>query len=183
MLVGPAGTAAAYRRGAWEPVEGLDERIFAYGEDFDLAVRLRVAGWATAAAPDAVGVHLRPATHGHRARGSVVTAASGAASHASLRAAARPRRIRAAVTEAIVVAGDAVISRDLAALHGRLAGWRAAGGLPLGPCRQRRPSTPASGSGGRSICDGVCMPNPSDTRRAQARLLARSRRKPPGEAA
>lgn len=29
-----------------------------------------------------------------------------------------------------MTAGDAALSRDLAALHGRVAGWRAAGGLP-----------------------------------------------------
>lgn len=29
-----------------------------------------------------------------------------------------------------MIAGDAVISRDLAALRGRVAGWRAASGLP-----------------------------------------------------
>ena len=33
MLAGPAGTAAAYRRSAWEQVGGLDEAIFAYMED------------------------------------------------------------------------------------------------------------------------------------------------------
>ena len=35
---------------------------------------------------------------------------------------------RVAVTEAIVIAGDAFISRDLSALRGRAAGWRAARG-------------------------------------------------------
>src|ERR1700733_6736747 len=34
-LAGPAGAAAAYRRGAWEQVGGLDEAIFAYSEDLD----------------------------------------------------------------------------------------------------------------------------------------------------
>lgn len=58
VLAGPPGTAAAYRRTAWEEIGGLDERIFAYGEDFDLALRLRAAGWTAAVAPDAVGVHL-----------------------------------------------------------------------------------------------------------------------------
>jgi len=38
--------------------------------------------------------------------------------------------LRALATEAIVVAGDAVVSRDLAATRGRLAGWRAAARLP-----------------------------------------------------
>jgi hypothetical protein len=42
------------------------------------------------------------------------------------------------VTEAIVVAGDLLISRDAAALRGRVAGWRAGAGTP------RRPPPPAT---------------------------------------
>ena len=38
--------------------------------------------------------------------------------------------LRALVTEAIVIAGDLVLSRDLAALRGRVAGWRGAASLP-----------------------------------------------------
>jgi N-acetylglucosaminyl-diphospho-decaprenol L-rhamnosyltransferase len=130
-LVGPAGTAAAYRRAAWEAVGGLDERIFAYGEDFDLALRLRAAGWKAATAPDAIGVHLGSATHGHRTAWQRRHGGFGRAylirRYGLLRGRAAPRT---ALTEAMVVAGDAVISRDLAALRGRLAGWRAARGLP-----------------------------------------------------
>lgn len=127
LLAGPAGTAAAYRRTAWQAVGGLDEAIFAYMEDFDLALRMRIAGWETVAAPDAVGVHLGSATHGHRSawqrrhggfgRGYVLRR------YGLLR---RRQAARALVTEAAVVVGDMVISRDLAALRGRIAGWRAA---------------------------------------------------------
>jgi N-acetylglucosaminyl-diphospho-decaprenol L-rhamnosyltransferase len=131
VLLGPAGTAAAYRRAAWEAVGGLDERIFAYAEDFDLVVRLRAAGWRTAGAPDAVGVHLGSATHGHRSERQRRYGGFGRAyvmrRYGLLR---RREAARTALTEAIVVAGDAVISRDLAALQGRVAGWRAASGLP-----------------------------------------------------
>ncbi len=42
----------------------------------------------------------------------------------------RRHAARAWLTEAIVVAGDAIVSRDAAALHGRVAGWRAAAALP-----------------------------------------------------
>jgi GT2 family glycosyltransferase len=131
VLVGPAGTAAAYRRSAWDGVGGLDERIFAYSEDFDLAVRLRAAGWETTAAPEAVGVHLGSATHGHRSAWQRRHGGFGRAylmrRYGLLRGRTAPRTL---LTEAIVVAGDAVISRDFAALRGRLAGWRAAAGLP-----------------------------------------------------
>ncbi|MDA0164724.1 glycosyltransferase family 2 protein [Solirubrobacter ginsenosidimutans] len=131
VLLGPAGTAAAYRRSAWDALGGLDERIHAYGEDFDLVVRLRAAGWKTAAAPDAVGIHLGSATYGHRSRRQRQYGGFGRA-YLMRRYGLLKRReaARTALTEAIVVAGDAVISRDLAALQGRIAGWRAARDLP-----------------------------------------------------
>jgi N-acetylglucosaminyl-diphospho-decaprenol L-rhamnosyltransferase len=131
VLVGPAGTAAAYRRTAWDAVGGLDEHIFAYGEDFDLAVRLRAAGWSTVAAPDAVGVHLGSATHGHRSAWQRRHGGFGRGYLMRRYGLLRERTAwRTLLTESIVVAGDAVISRDFAALRGRLAGWRAAAGLP-----------------------------------------------------
>jgi N-acetylglucosaminyl-diphospho-decaprenol L-rhamnosyltransferase len=130
-LAGPAGTAAAYRRAAWEQVGGLDEQIFAYMEDFDLALRLRAAGWGTALAADAVGVHLGSATHGHRSawqrrhggfgRGYMLRR------YGLLRGGTAPRTL---ATEAVVAVADMAISRDLAALRGRIAGWRAAAGAP-----------------------------------------------------
>jgi GT2 family glycosyltransferase len=125
-IAGPAGTAAAYRREAWEQLGGLDESIFAYLEDFDLALRLRSAGWSTDARADASGIHLGSATHGHRsawqrrhggfARGYLLRR------YAVLRGRAAARTL---ATELIVVLADAFISRDLAALRGRLEGWRA----------------------------------------------------------
>jgi N-acetylglucosaminyl-diphospho-decaprenol L-rhamnosyltransferase len=129
-LVGPAGAAAAYRRSAWDQVGGLDEAIFAYSEDLDLALRLRTAGWSASAAPEAVGMHLGSATHGHRtawqrrhagfARGYLLRRYGVLQSRGAT---------RALTTEAAVVLGDAVLSRDLAALSGRVSGWRSASGL------------------------------------------------------
>src|SRR5271154_633305 len=126
LLAGPAGTAAAYRRSAWEQLGGLDESIFAYMEDFDLALRLRSAGWKAALAADAIGVHLGSATHGHRSawqrrhggfgRGYMLRR------YGLLRGTRWPRTL---ATEAVVVLADAAISHDLAALRGRLSGWRA----------------------------------------------------------
>ncbi len=138
-LCAAAATGAAYRRTAWTQVGGLDARIFAYLEDLDLGLRLWSGGWRCAAAPDAVGVHRGSATHGHRSarqrrhggfsRGYLLRR------YGVLRG---PHARRALATEAIVVAGDLVISRDLAALRGRLAGWRA--GRRAGP----RPAPPAA---------------------------------------
>jgi GT2 family glycosyltransferase len=130
-LAGPAGSAAAYRRTAWEEVGGLDDAISAYMEDFDLALRLRTAGWRAVSAPDAVGVHLGSATYGHRstrqrrlggfARGYLLRR------YGLLRGRTAPRTL---LTEAIVVIGDLVISGDLAALRGRACGWRSGARRP-----------------------------------------------------
>ena len=133
-LAGPAGAAAAYRRSAWEEVGGLDEGVFAYMEDFELALRLRTAGWKAVAVTDAVAVHLGSATHGRRSarqrrhvgfgRGYVLRRYRVLRSRAGL---------RALVTELMVGVGDAFISRDLSALRGRIAGWRAAAPKPRLP--------------------------------------------------
>jgi N-acetylglucosaminyl-diphospho-decaprenol L-rhamnosyltransferase len=135
ILVGPLGGAGAYRRRAWEDVGGLDDGVFIYGEDVELALRLRAAGWATAGVADAVGVHMGSATMGPRspwqryqggfARGYFLRR------YGVLRSRAGPRAL---ATEALVVVGDALVfSRDLAALRGRIAGWRAARSLPRNP--------------------------------------------------
>ncbi|HVL30833.1 MAG TPA: glycosyltransferase family 2 protein [Solirubrobacteraceae bacterium] len=130
-LVGPAGTAAAYRRSAWDHVGGLDEHFTAYFEDFDLALRLRAAGWGTVAAPDAVAVHLGSATFGHRSTRQRELGGFGRAYMLRRYRLLRGRgSLRTALTEGIVIAGDALISRDLAATRGRLSGWRAARRLP-----------------------------------------------------
>lgn len=50
--------AAAYRVGAVLGVGGFDERMFAYIEDVDLGLRLRLAGWRCAYEP-AVALHAR----------------------------------------------------------------------------------------------------------------------------
>jgi N-acetylglucosaminyl-diphospho-decaprenol L-rhamnosyltransferase len=131
VLAGPAGAAAAYRRTAWEQIGGLDETIVAYMEDFDLALRLRMAGWRSVAEPEAVGVHLGSATHGFRSpwqrrqggfgRGYVLRR------YGLLRGRTAPRAL---ATEAVVVLGDLALSRDLAALRGRLAGWHAGRARP-----------------------------------------------------
>jgi GT2 family glycosyltransferase len=137
-LAGPEGAAGAYRRRAWEEVGGLDEAIPAYMEILDLALRLRGAGWNAASAPDAVGVHLGSQTYGRRSpeqrrlagfsRGYLLRR------YGVMRSRAAARTL---LTEAIVVAGDALLCRDLQATRGRLQGWHAARGL------QRRPWPPA----------------------------------------
>lgn len=133
VLTGPAGAVAAYRRCAWEQVGGLNEDLWAYMEDFDLALKLRAAGWSCAPAPDAVGVHLGSASHGHRTSRQRWHGGFGRGYMLRRYRVLRTRAaVRTLLTEAIVTAGDLVISRDLMALRGRVAGWRAArGAAPL----------------------------------------------------
>ena len=129
-LAGPAGAAGAYRRTAWDQSGGLDEAIFAYAEDLDLALRLRGAGWRASAAPEAVGMHLGSATHGHRTAGQRRHAGFARGYLLRRYGVLRSRQaMRALATEGAVVLGDAILSRDLAALTGRVAGWRSGRGL------------------------------------------------------
>ncbi len=63
--LGPCGGAAAYDRRRFLDVGGFDENLFAYGEDLDLAMRLRQAGSACALAGDARAVHTGSGTLGY----------------------------------------------------------------------------------------------------------------------
>jgi len=127
VLAGPDAAAAAYRRVAWVQVGGMEESSFGYMTDFDIALRLRAAGWETALAPDAIAVHVGSATYGHRSAQQRRMAGFGRA-HLMRRynVLRSPMAPRALATEAVVVAGDILLSRDAAALAGRIAGWRAA---------------------------------------------------------
>jgi N-acetylglucosaminyl-diphospho-decaprenol L-rhamnosyltransferase len=132
VLAGAAGTAGAYRRAAWEQVGGIDETFPAYHEDFELVLRLRAAGWATAAAPDAVCTHLGSASYGVGSPRQRFNAGFGRG-YVIGRYGLHDRRT--ALTETIAVLGDSAGTRDLSALRGRVAGLRAARGLP----RRARP--------------------------------------------
>lgn len=130
-FTGPDGAAAAFRRVAWERVGGMDEAIAGTMDDLDFFLQVRAAGWETALALDAVAVHLGSATYGHRSAEYRRRAGFGRAyllrSYGVLRSPAAPRTL---ATEALVVVADAIISQDLAALAGRLKGWRAAAHRP-----------------------------------------------------
>jgi N-acetylglucosaminyl-diphospho-decaprenol L-rhamnosyltransferase len=128
MVAGPSGAVAAYRRAAWEAVGGFDERLFAYGEDVDLLLRLRLAGWRAAEAPEARGEHIGGATTGVDsprqrrlagfARGYLLRR------YGVLRGRAAARAL---TFEAMVVGWGAARHRTLVPLRARVEGWRAAG--------------------------------------------------------
>jgi N-acetylglucosaminyl-diphospho-decaprenol L-rhamnosyltransferase len=63
--LGPCGGAAAYRSSLFAEIGGFDEKLFAYGEDVDLAIRMRSAGARSALATSALAVHLGSHTLGY----------------------------------------------------------------------------------------------------------------------
>ncbi len=138
-LLGPSGGAAAYRRCAWDAAGGFDPCFFAYAEDLDLALRLRLAGWEAAAAPGARGVHIGGAStgldspfqrrHAGFGRGFVLRR------YGVLRGRHAPRAL---LIELLTVLNGLLRARTLVPLRGRVAGWRAAGQRP-------RLSVPADG--------------------------------------
>lgn len=124
---GPSAAAAAFDRDLFLDHGGFDERIFAYWEDVDLVLRMRRDGIGCALAADAVGEHHHSATLG-----------SGSAAKNRLMGFGRgyvlrkwgvlsPARASAVLArELALIAGQAVIDRNLAGAPARLRGWRAA---------------------------------------------------------
>jgi GT2 family glycosyltransferase len=60
----PDGSAAMYRKRMLDEIGGFDEDFFAYGDDAELGLRARIAGWRCIYAPGAVARHHRGATLG-----------------------------------------------------------------------------------------------------------------------
>ncbi len=60
----PDGCAAMYRRKMLDEIGGFDEDLFAYGDDAELGLRARIAGWGCIYTPKAVVYHHRGATLG-----------------------------------------------------------------------------------------------------------------------
>jgi GT2 family glycosyltransferase len=60
----PDGCAAIYRKKMLDQIGGFDEDFFAYGDDAELGLRARIAGWRCLYTPEAVVRHHRGATLG-----------------------------------------------------------------------------------------------------------------------
>lgn len=60
----PDGAAALYRREMLDVIGLFDERFFAYGDDADLGLRGRLAGWSCLYIPTAIVYHVHSATAG-----------------------------------------------------------------------------------------------------------------------
>jgi N-acetylglucosaminyl-diphospho-decaprenol L-rhamnosyltransferase len=141
--IGPSGAAAAFWRDAFREVGGFDETLFAYGEDVDLALRLRISGGSCRLAKDARGLHQHSATLGS---GSVrKDYLMGYARGYLLRkwGVLAPRRVPAVLArELIWVGGQAAVDRNLGGLRGRLNGLRGAGPRETYPPAEMLPDPP-----------------------------------------
>ena len=126
--LGPSAAAAAFDRSAFLECGGFDELLFAYWEDVDLVLRLRLAGARCALVADARAVHSHSATLGSGSAGknyltgfgrSYVLRKWGVLTGA--------RGIIALAREGGICAAQLAVDRTPAGIRGRLAGWRAAG--------------------------------------------------------
>ena len=135
-LLGPYGAAAAYRRRALGEVGLLDEGIFMYGEELDLAFRLRAAGWEPIGLGVPGGMHIGGASAGEGSPRQRYLAGFGRGYLLRAWGVLRTKRaVRALAVEAIVCLRRIVLHRDVKSLTGRVAGWRAA-------AREVRPEFP-----------------------------------------
>lgn len=125
--IGPSAAAAAFDRAAFLEAGGFDEALFAYWEDVDLVLRLRLAGGTCALAADAQGTHMHSASLGSGSpeknrlmgfgRGYVLRKWS------VMRG---PRALRVLAEDGAICLGQALIDRNLASASSRVRGFRAA---------------------------------------------------------
>jgi N-acetylglucosaminyl-diphospho-decaprenol L-rhamnosyltransferase len=129
--LGPTGGAALYRRSAFEQIGGFDEGVFLYYEDLDLALRMRLAGFACRLAPSARGIHAYSETLGaNTGRKYAMTGWSRGYLLRVYGFGRRPRLLaRAIAVEGAICAGQLVFQRTTQGARGRLRGWRAGRGV------------------------------------------------------
>lgn len=129
--LGPCGGAALYRRAAFEALGGFDERIFLYGEDLDLALRMAAAGGRCRLAPEARALHAFSATLGGTS-GAKFSHSGWSRGYLLRRygVMSRPRSALGALAREIAICGGQLLMyRTGRGIAGRLRGWRAAAGL------------------------------------------------------
>jgi GT2 family glycosyltransferase len=126
--VGPSAAAAAFDRSAFLDVGGFDEAIFAYWEDVDLVLRLRLLGGHCILASRARGVHEHSATLGSGSARKNYLMGFGRGYVLRKWSVLRPRRVAAvAAREVPICLGQAVVDRNLTGVVGRIRGYRAVG--------------------------------------------------------
>jgi N-acetylglucosaminyl-diphospho-decaprenol L-rhamnosyltransferase len=149
--VGPSGAAAAIWREAFAEAGGFDEALFAYGEDVDLVLRLRLAGGSCRLAKEARGLHEHSATLGSGSARKDYLMGYGRGYLLRKWGVPAPRRLPAVLARELTwVAGQAVVDRNLGGLRGRVNGLRAGGPRePYPPAELLPDPPPLSASLGR----------------------------------
>jgi GT2 family glycosyltransferase len=142
----PSGGAAGFVREAFLAAGGFDEGFFAYLEDVDLGIRMRMLGMRCVLAPGAVAWHEHSGTLGPGSEAKNRLLASGRGRMARKYAAnlTPTGRARGVVIDAAVCAGKALIDRNLGAVRGRLEAARL---TPRGPVDPRFGRVPLADRG------------------------------------
>jgi GT2 family glycosyltransferase len=136
--LGPTGGAALVPLAAFSSVGGFDERIFAYLEDVDLALRLRTKGVGCRLAAGARAVHRHSATlgSGSAAKNRLMGWSRGylLRRYGILR---NPKlAARALAAETVICSGQLIVDRNASGIASRFRGWHAAKGLERLPIPQ-----------------------------------------------
>jgi GT2 family glycosyltransferase len=137
----PSGGAAGFLREPFVMAGGFDEGFFAYLEDVDLGIRMRMLGMRCVLAARAVALHEHSATLGRRseAKNRLLGAGRGRLTRKYARNLGLRARARGNVIDGGVYAGKALIDRDLGAVRGHVRALRATPRGPEDPRFQRVP--------------------------------------------
>jgi GT2 family glycosyltransferase len=137
----PSGGAAAFVREAFLAAGGFDEGFFAYLEDVDLGIRMRMLGMRCVLATGAVAWHEHSGTLGSGSEPKNRLLGSGRGRMARKYAAnlTPTARARGVLIDAVVYAGKALIDRNLGAVRGRVEAARLAPRGPVDPRFDRVP--------------------------------------------
>jgi N-acetylglucosaminyl-diphospho-decaprenol L-rhamnosyltransferase len=149
----PTGGAAGFRRDAFLAVGGFDEEIFAYLEDVDLGIRMRMEDMSCVLAYDAYAWHRHAGTLGSGSgeKNRLLGTARGYLLWKYGANLNRGQSMRALATDLVVYAGKAVVDRNLGAARGRVESARAGRSRPrpaADPRFARVPLVPVSFTGG-----------------------------------
>jgi N-acetylglucosaminyl-diphospho-decaprenol L-rhamnosyltransferase len=125
--LGPCGGAAGFDREAFLALGGFDEGFFAYLEDLDLAIRMRLAGIACVLAPAAFAWHRHAGTLGAGSAGKNRLLGRGRGRLLWKHGAGLGTRARARglAVDGVTYAGQLVLDRNAAAIRGRVEERRA----------------------------------------------------------
>ena len=117
----PCAGAGAYRREALLAVGGFDEAMFAYLEDVELGIRLRMAGARCAVAPDTFAWHEHSAFWGSGSarKNERMGHSRGYLVWKYRRDLSRSERLRGHLIDAVVYSGQVAIDRNAGAVRGR----------------------------------------------------------------